>query len=35
VNGIGVAPDYDAPLTPAGLSAGHDAGVEEAVALLR
>ena len=35
VNGIGVAPDYDAPLTAAGLSSGHDAGVEKALAVLR
>ncbi|NUP51844.1 MAG: PDZ domain-containing protein [Catenulispora sp.] len=34
VNGVGVAPDYDAPLTAAGLSAGHDAGVEKALAVL-
>lgn len=35
VNGIGVAPDYEAPLTAVGLSSGHDAGVEKALALLR
>lgn len=34
VNGIGVAPDDDAPLTPEGLSSGHDAGVEKALAVL-
>ncbi|GAA1984469.1 hypothetical protein [Catenulispora subtropica] len=34
VNGIGVAPD-DAPLTATGLSSGHDAGIEKALAVLR
>ncbi|NUR24467.1 MAG: PDZ domain-containing protein [Catenulispora sp.] len=35
VNGVGVAPDHNAPLTAAGLSSGHDAGVEKALAVLR
>jgi carboxyl-terminal processing protease len=34
VNGIGVAPDYNAPLTADSLSQGHDAGVEKALSLL-
>jgi carboxyl-terminal processing protease len=33
VNGIGVAPDYSAPLTAADLSAGRDPGLEKAVSL--
>jgi len=35
VNGIGVAPDWFAPLTPADLSAGRDPGVARALSLLR
>jgi carboxyl-terminal processing protease len=35
VDGIGVAPDYYAPLTAADLSAGRDAGLSKAIELLR
>jgi carboxyl-terminal processing protease len=35
IDGIGVPPDYEAPLTPEALSAGHDPGIDKAVSLLR
>jgi carboxyl-terminal processing protease len=34
INGIGVAPDYDLPLTAHDLSAGHDPDIAKALALL-
>jgi carboxyl-terminal processing protease len=34
IDGIGVAPDYSAPVTPEALSAGHDAAVDKALSLL-
>ena len=34
IDGIGVAVDYQAPLTPQDLSAGHDPAVDKAVSLL-
>jgi len=35
IDGIGVAPDDNVPLTAAALSAGHDPDLEKAVSLLR
>lgn len=35
IDGIGVPPDYEAPLTPEALSAGRDPGIDKAVSLLR
>jgi len=34
IDGIGVAPDYNAPVTPQTLSTGHDPAVDRAVGLL-
>lgn len=34
IDGIGVAPDYNAPVTPQTLSAGHDPALDKAVNLL-
>jgi len=35
IDGIGVAPDYFAPVTAADLSAGRDPGLAKALAVLR
>jgi hypothetical protein len=35
IDGIGVAPDDNLPLTAAALSAGHDPDIEKAISLLR
>jgi carboxyl-terminal processing protease len=34
IDGIGVAPDYNAPVTPQALSTGHDPAVDKALSLL-
>jgi len=34
IDGIGVAPDYNAPTTPQALSTGHDPAVDKALSLL-
>jgi carboxyl-terminal processing protease len=34
IDGIGVAPDYNAPVTPQALSTGHDPTVDKALSLL-
>ena len=34
IDGIGVAPDYNAPTTPQDLSTGHDPAVDKALTLL-
>jgi carboxyl-terminal processing protease len=35
INGIGVAPDYDLPLTAWDVAAGHDPDIAKALAVLR